>query len=74
MHCQEVTTSQGDRKPSLCEQLAEQWEGRARRRFMDADAEQDPMGRRLIEHGAICYSNAAQELRELVAKQWLQPT
>lgn len=57
-------------KPSAYEQLAEQWEHRARRRFKDAEAEKDPMGRRCIENGAMAYFNAAQELRQVLAKQW----
>lgn len=43
--------------------LIAEWEHRARRKFIDAEKERDPMGRRLIEHGAMCYFNCAQELR-----------
>ena len=56
-------------EPSALEQLAEQWEHRARRRFKDAEGEKDPMGRRLVENGAMCYFNAAQELREVLKKK-----
>jgi hypothetical protein len=44
-------------------QLAEKWERIAGRKFSDADHESDEMGKRLIEHGATCYFNCAQELR-----------
>jgi hypothetical protein len=50
-------------------QLAEQWERRARRRFKDAESEKDLMGRHAIEHSAMCYFNAAHELREALSKQ-----
>lgn len=43
--------------------LAKQWETRASRKFEDATSEKDPMGKRLIEHGATCYFNAAAEIR-----------
>ncbi len=46
--------------------LIAEWEGRARRKFVDAEHEHDPMGRRLIEHGAFCYFNCAQQLKEAV--------
>lgn len=45
--------------------LVTQWEGVARRKFSDAAVESDPMGKRLIEHGAVCYWNCAQQLRTL---------
>jgi hypothetical protein len=44
-------------------QLVLEWEQIAKRKFYDAQREKDPMGRRLIEHGAMCYFNCAQELR-----------
>ncbi len=44
--------------------LADRWEKRARRKWRDAEREQNPMGKRLIEHGATCYQNCARELRE----------
>lgn len=46
--------------------LIELWEKRARRKWMDAINEDDPMGRRLIEHGAIIYQNCARELKEVL--------
>ncbi len=44
------------------DRLVGEWERRARRAFFDAEHEPDPMGRRLIEHGAMCYFNCIQEL------------
>lgn len=44
--------------------LADSWEAIARNKFRDAEVERDPMGKRLIEHGAMCYFNCAQALRE----------
>lgn len=46
--------------------LLHSWRGRAKRKFMDAKQEEDEMGRRLIEHGAMCYFNAATELEEVL--------
>ncbi len=40
------------------------WEQRARSKFLSAEHEENAMGRRLIEHGAMCYFNCARELRE----------
>lgn len=39
------------------------WEKIAKRRFVDAKSENDDMGKRLVEHGAVCYFNAAAETR-----------
>lgn len=46
--------------------LIEQWEHSARRKWCDAAHEEDPMGKKLIEHGAICYQNCARELKEVL--------
>lgn len=43
------------------------WEKRARNKFRSAEREKDVMGKRLIEHGAMCYFNCAQELKEALA-------
>lgn len=43
------------------------WEQRARSKFRSAEHEEGAMGRRLIEHGAMCYFNCAQELRKALA-------
>lgn len=40
------------------------WERIACRKFHDAEQETDCKGRRLIEHGAMCYVNCARDLRE----------
>ena len=40
------------------------WKERAHGKFESAKLEPDVMGRKLIEHGAICYFNAATELEE----------
>ena len=47
--------------------LASKWEDIARRKWTDAKIEKDPMGKRLIEHGANCYQNCALELREALS-------
>lgn len=44
--------------------LASRWEDIARRKWADSETENDPMGKRLIEHGAMCYQNCARELKE----------
>lgn len=46
------------------ETLVDDWEQSARRKFADAEREQSEFGRRFIEHGAMCYFNCAQALRE----------
>jgi hypothetical protein len=46
--------------------LSDCWKGRAAKKFMDAKGENDEMGRKLIEHGAMCYFNAATELEEAI--------
>jgi hypothetical protein len=44
--------------------LADHWENIARRKWTDSLSEKDPIGKKLIEHGALCYQNCARELRE----------
>ncbi len=44
--------------------LVNHWENRARRKWIDSEAENDPMGKKIIEHGALCYQNCARELKE----------
>ena len=46
--------------------LIAEWEGYARRAFVNAERESDPMGKKLIEHGAMCYFNCAQELKKVI--------
>ena len=40
------------------------WEQSARSQFKCAERTADPMGKRLVEHGAACYFNCAQDLRK----------
>ena len=46
--------------------LAKSWEQQSKKKFEDAQHEKNDMGKRLIEHGAVCYFNCANELRQLV--------
>ena len=46
------------------DQLVCEWAAIATRKFSDADREPDPIWRRFIAHGAVCYANCATELRE----------
>jgi len=48
------------------EKLVNDWEKWSRKKFKDAAHEEDPMGKRLIEHGAICYFNCAQDIKNLL--------
>jgi hypothetical protein len=54
--------------------IAEKWEARARRKFADAERENDPMGKRLIEHGATCLVNCAIEIMATQDASGLQPS
>lgn len=54
--------------------LTEQWKARARSKFLSAEQEPHEMGRRLIEHGAMCYFNCAQELGALIPQFAAQPS
>lgn len=42
------------------------WEQSARSQFQCGERTADPMGKRLVEHGAVCYFNCAQELRRFL--------
>jgi len=44
------------------EVLLTKWERLARNKFLSAELEKDAMGKRLIEHGAMCYFNCVREL------------
>ena len=63
-----------DRPVLEFEALALQWEALARNKFASAENEADPMGRRLIEHGAMCYFNCAEELRAAIPTSSLPPS
>jgi predicted nucleic acid-binding Zn ribbon protein len=45
-------------------ELVSRWEKMARRKWTDSEKEKDPMGKRLIEQGAMCYQNCALELNQ----------
>ncbi|RXZ42671.1 hypothetical protein [Crenobacter cavernae] len=53
--------------------LVSKWEHNARRAFEDAKFEKDPMGKRLIEHGAMCYFNCSQALKRALVDLPPQP-
>lgn len=58
---------------AMVKQLAADLEHRALRRFMDADASDDPIDRKLLEHSALCYANTARELLALLGKEKADP-
>ena len=47
--------------------ISDGWIKLAKRMFYDADFEEDPMGKRLIIHGAMGYFNSATTLKEALA-------
>lgn len=46
--------------------LLKDWSFQAAKRMADAKYETDPMGRRLIEHGAMCMFNCAMAIRHVL--------
>ena len=46
-------------------ELAEKWRKSSAYKFKSAELEPDEMGKRLIQHGAMCYHNCWSELRTL---------
>jgi hypothetical protein len=42
------------------------WENLACKKSQDAEQETEPMGKRLIEHCAVCYFNFARHLRQVL--------
>ena len=44
------------------------WKKRAAKMLADARGEENEMGKRLIEHGAMCYINAAREAEEALRR------
>ena len=46
--------------------LAKSWEQQSKIRFQNAEHEKNDMGKRLIEHGAVCYFNCSEQLKSLV--------
>ena len=61
-------------KRSDIEKLLRSWEHCVKRKFWDAKKEKDPMGKRLIEHGAMVYFNCGQELSKLIGQAIPFPT
>lgn len=57
---------------SACEQLVADWQRISRVKFHDAKQEETEFGRRLIEHGAMCYIGCMAELNELI--ECVKPT
>lgn len=55
-------------------QLTEKWQRDAAQRFKSANLEPDPMGRLLIEHGAVCLYNCITEVRHLMGLSWPDDT
>ena len=51
---------------ALIVELPNVWRKRSARKFKDAKTEKDVMGKKLIEHGAMCYFNCSEELQKLV--------
>lgn len=47
--------------------LIEQWECSVRKRLICGEQTDDPMGKRLVEHGAVVLFNCASELREYLS-------
>ena len=50
------------------ENLQARWRALARRKFQGATQEKNSMGKKLIEHGAMCYLNCALELNEALGQ------
>jgi hypothetical protein len=63
----------GQKQTDILIAAVEQWETLARRKYADAAQENDPMGKRLIEHGAVCLANCAREIRATLNACDLQP-
>jgi hypothetical protein len=54
-------------------ELVNRWEKMARRKWNDSLSEENPMGKKVIEAGALCYQNCAQELRKALESAWPDP-
>ncbi len=48
--------------------LVAMWKKIVLKKFADAEGETNPMGKRLIEHGAMCYFNVATELEDALRR------
>ncbi len=53
--------------------LVEKWETSARFAFLSAEKQEDEFGKRFVEHGAMCYTNCATDLKEALSSCVLQP-
>jgi hypothetical protein len=53
-------------KQKVMRALAIEWSRRAMKQFDCAEVTADPMGKRVMEHGAACYANCAFELLEKI--------
>lgn len=51
-----------------------EWEQSARSQLQCAERTKDPMGRRLVQHGGMCYFNCAQALRRHLDAAAFQPS
>lgn len=54
---------------ALLGDLLKDWSFQAAKRMADAKYETDPMGRRLIEHGAMCMFNCAMAIRHVLLSE-----
>ncbi len=50
----------------ILDDLISRWLHTAKCKFIQAKDETNPFARRFIEHGAICYSNCASQLKDLL--------
>jgi|GEM_PF-3091990 len=62
---QEAVLLTGEQVAAL-DLLMKKWKHLVRRKFFDAEREQTLMGRRFIEHGAMCYFSCWQDLKEVL--------
>jgi hypothetical protein len=54
--------------------LVLEWERSARSQLRCAERTDDPMGKRLVQHGGMCYFNCAQALRQHLHAALPQPS
>jgi hypothetical protein len=68
-----TTVGSGDLLARMVE-LAEKWRKTSAYKFRSAELEPDEMGKKLIQHGAVCYHNCRSELQTLVAEFYASTT
>ena len=56
------------------QELVARWEHHARREFHAAESEENYMGRKLLEHGAVCHCNCAKALGEVLKAASTEPS